>query len=151
MEDDANCGQVSGLTEFFILSSRTQKKAEPTKQNQDQPHPTTQRIQSMSGRHQLSASTRDIERNISEAKQFARDAFNKRTGTQGFSALQKAFYNRFLELEAQTWDVNASTRSSSSSAPKPPSTSPHSLLNAKLGNLRKGLSPTFLRLVSHVR
>ena len=105
----------------------------------------------MSGRHQLSASTRDIERNIREAKEFAHDAFNNRTGTAGFSALQKAFYNRFLELEAQTWDVKESTHSSSSSAPKQLSTNRQSLLNAKIGNLRKGLSPTCLRLVSLVR
>jgi hypothetical protein len=95
----------------------------------------------MSG-HQLSASSKDIERNISEAKQFARDAFNKRTGTKGFSALQKAFYNRFLELEAQSCPV-VNSPSTSSCGQRPLSSNQRLLLNAKIGKLHSRLSATY--------
>ena len=40
-------GQEEVQNEFRIHSSRTKKKREPTEQNQDHTHPTTQRIQIM--------------------------------------------------------------------------------------------------------
>ena len=136
--------------EFRIHSSRTKKKREPTEQNQDQPHPTTQRIQSMSG-HQFSASNRDVDRNIREAKEFALDAFELGLGTTYLTPLQKGFYNRFKELESNPWASKEGSRSTLSSAQKQPCSNPRSLLNAKLGKLHTKLSPTCLRLVSRVR
>ena len=104
----------------------------------------------MSG-HQFSASNRDVDRNIREAKEFALDAFELGLGTTYLTPLQRGFYNRFKELESNPWASKEGSRSTSSSAQKQPCSNPRSLLNAKLGKLHTKLSPTCLRLVSRVR
>lgn len=96
----------------------------------------------MSGDRQYCASSRDIERNIQEAKDIARRAFNRKLGTHGLTALQKGFYNRFLELESQSCHVE-SNRSTSSCGRRPRSISQQSLLRQRIGKLHSELSTTY--------
>lgn len=44
--------------------------------------------------------TGSIDRYIHWAKTTAREAYDKRAGTQYLTALQRGFYNRFAELDA---------------------------------------------------
>jgi hypothetical protein len=104
----------------------------------------------MSGDRRFSASTRDIDRNIQEAKDIARRAFDRKLGPNGLTALQKGFYNRFLELETQSCHAE-SNLSTSSCGRRPRSSNQRLLLNAKIGKLHSELSATYKKYAHLVR